>query len=920
MKLSSSLLLATVICIPSGLATGQSKPGLTPADYGKFESLGAGRPSPDGRWFAYQVSRVDERSELRIADLERDTTRTAAWGSNPRFAASSRWLVWTVGMSPDEQEKLTRDKKPIRTGATLLDLRTGVERTFPLISAATFDATGRYLALHGYAPDEPKGKGADLRLLDLAAGTEVALGNVAEFAWSGVGSLIAVTIATGTDAGNGAQVLDAATGRTTGLDASSSVYRQLAWREKGADLAVYRSNGPASKPGNGYTLLAWRGIDRPSPVRLQLDPKALGAPDSLQIVEHRKPSWSEDGSRIGLGFRPVEPDTTAAKPDSARGAQASKPAELPGVQIWHTNDVRIIPMQQAQRQATARRTLLAVWAPDAKRLTWVGSDLMEEALTATGWRHGIERVRSPYPWGTKFGRPYHDVWSVDLASGQRARVLEKVRHEWLSPDGRYLLWFDGKDYWTHNLATGARRNLTAGASAAFANTDDDTPTDLPRPRGVGGWTTGDAAVFLYDAFDVWRANPDGGRVERVTDGARDSVIYRLVRTSPDQQAFDPAKPIFFSLRGEWSEKRGYAVLARNRPVERLVFEDRFLGGLMRADSADRFFYRRETRAESPNYIAAGPSLAQGKPISNTNPFLGDYAWTRSELINFSNETGRPLQGILLYPAGYDPSKRYPMIVYTYEMLSDQVHFFQAPSERSYYNYTAWTQHGYFVLMPDIHFRARDPGVAALETVRPAVAAVAAKGLIDPKRVGLIGHSHGGYIATYVPTRTDIFAASVAGAPLTDFVSFMGQIHWNTGSAEVDHWETGQARMEVPYWEDPEAHHRNSPVHKVHEMKTPLLMAHGNKDGVVEFFQATEFFNFARRADRQMVLLVYEDEDHGFRKKPNQIDYHRRILEWFGHYLKGEPAPDWITKGIALERLDAEKKRVGAPVTSAPANR
>jgi acetyl esterase/lipase len=126
-------------------------------------------------------------------------------------------------------------------------------------------------------------------------------------------------------------------------------------------------------------------------------------------------------------------------------------------------------------------------------------------------------------------------------------------------------------------------------------------------------------------------------------------------------------------------------------------------------------------------------------------------------------------------------------------------------------------------------------------------------------------------------------------------------------------------MEVPYWEDPEAHHRNSPVHNVHNMTTPLLMAHGDKDGVVEFFQATEFYNFARRAGKQMVLLVYEGEDHGFTKKPNQIDYHRRILEWFGHYLRDEPAPAWITDGVALPALRAEKQRVAAPPPPAAAN-
>ena len=168
---------------------------------------------------------------------------------------------------------------------------------------------------------------------------------------------------------------------------------------------------------------------------------------------------------------------------------------------------------------------------------------------------------------------------------------------------------------------------------------------------------------------------------------------------------------------------------------------------------------------------------------------------------------------------------------------------------------------------------------------------------------------GGYQATYLPTRTNIFAASVAGAPLTDFVSFMGQLHWNPGQAELSHWETGQARMEVPFWEDPDAHRRSSPIHKVHEMETPLLMAFGNEDGVVDWDQGTEFFNFARRAEKQMVLLVYEGEDHGFRGEANQRDYHRRILEWFGHYLKGDPMPEWIRAGIRFEDLEEEKKRL-----------
>ena len=92
------------------------------------------------------------------------------------------------------------------------------------------------------------------------------------------------------------------------------------------------------------------------------------------------------------------------------------------------------------------------------------------------------------------------------------------------------------------------------------------------------------------------------------------------------------------------------------------------------------------------------------------------------------------------------------------------------------------------------------------------------------------------------------------------------------------------------------------------------VAFGNQDGTVEWWQSTVFYNYARRAGKQMVLLVYEGENHGFTQKPDQVDYHRRILEWFGYYLKGEPAPKWITDGVRFEDLNAEKKRVASPPT------
>lgn len=890
--------------VPVGLA--QEKPILQPHEYGRWENLSTRALSPNGDWVAYEVTRVDETTALRIRSVDTDTTHaTIPWGDNPVFSPDGRWLAWTVGVSPDERERKQKANEPIRQQVGLLSLITGEEQTFEAIQRMAFSASGGFLALQGYAPSEPEGKGADLRILNLTTQQEATFGNVGAMSWSDQDAWLAMTLTTGTDQGNGVQVYDAVSGRLQSLHVSDAVYKQLVWREDALDIAVLRSEAAASVDTSAYALMAWWNVNDRTPEQRILNLASAGIGDTLEVVAHRRPAWSEDGQKLSFGLQPVKRETEEA--DSTAAAEAD--LKLPGVQIWHTSDVRIIPGQQARASADARRTLLAVWDTEGSRVVQVGTDLMESARVLEGWTVAMEQVAEPYPWGAKFGRPYRDVWVVDLETGARERVLEQVRYVWDSADGQYLLWFDGTDYWTAHVASGTKTNITADLGATFANTEYDTPTDLLPPHGVGGWLEEDTAVLLYDQFDVWRVAPDGSGGERLTDGVAEEVVHRVLDLDRENDFLDSTSDLYFSIRGEWTEKRGVARMQPGQAVERLVFEDRFYRSLTRADSTDVLLYQAEARNDSPDLFVTGPDFQSPRQMTETNPFMDDYAWTRAELVNFTSETGKRLQAGLLYPVNHDPSQRYPMIVYTYEVLTPQLHLWERPNERDYYNFTAWTHQGYFVLMPDIVYDAREPGVSALQAVRPAVQAVVEQGLVDADRVGLIGHSWGGYQATYLPTRTNLFAASVAGAPLTDFISFMGQIHWNPGIAEVDHWETGQARMEVPFWEDPEAHFRNSPIHKAHEMETPLLMAHGSEDGVVEFFQATTFYNFARRAGKQMVLLVYEDEDHGFIQEANQIDYHRRILEWFGHYLKGEPAPAWITDGISLDNHDDEKRRV-----------
>ena len=895
------LILALLSVAPS-LVNAQTRPAVQPADYGKWESIGAAALSPDGRWLAYTVNRVDEQVELRLRRLDKDTTIVLSNGSNPVFAANSKWLSYTVNVSPAERDKLERDKKPIRTSIALVDLAaSGKTTTIAQGAGARFSGDARFLAARLYPVDATKRDAADLLVRDLGAGSTQTFGNVSAFSWAERGALLAMTVETDGSVGNGVQVLDANSGQLRTLSSGNDRYRALAWRRGATDLAVLRSQSTPGFRDSTNQVLAWRDVGALAPRAYTLDP-TVGTlvPTGLRIAEQRVPEWSRDGTflSIGLRARTVSPDTFSVSGTDKRS----------DVQVWHARDLRPIPQQKAQENADARRTLYAVWHVNEQRLVQVGRELQEQVTVDEAGNMALETSAERYGFGARFGRPQRDVDAIDLKSGERRRLLSGHRFQMsLSPDGRQVAHFKDGHWWFTQTATGTAINGSAKAGGGFEDREDDHPADAPAPWGTAGWSADGKWFLVYDKYDLWRLASDGTRAERLTNGATDRVVHRITRLEPPDQrrSIDLTKPIYLTLTGEWSKETGFARLVGGQSLQRLAPTAASHTRLMKADSAATLAYSRERFDESPNWFVGGADLRDERRVSDLNPFQSQYAWGKAELVEFTSDSGRRLQGALYYPANYDPARKYPMIVNTYEIMSTALHAYLPPSERTPYNRTAWTQRGYFVFAPDVVFRSGDPGRSYMEALIPAVKSVLARGMVDSARVGLVGHSWGGYEAAYAPTQTNIFATSIAGAPITNFLSFAGAFHWTPGFPEFDHWETGQARMAKPPWEDVEGHLRNSPAAFVHKLERPMLMVFGDADGTVDWHQGVEFYNFARRAGKEdFVMLVYPGEDHGLRKKENQIDYHRRIFEWFGHWLKGEPAADWIRRGVTWQERKA----------------
>ncbi|MGD8330219.1 MAG: prolyl oligopeptidase family serine peptidase, partial [Acidobacteriota bacterium] len=875
---------------PPGAAT-QTKPAITPADYGQWETLGSGELAPDGGYFAVGVRRVDGASALHIYSLT--TTASGTTASEPRvvdnggsaeFSPDSRWLAYGIGYSEDEREAMRSRDEPVRDKMGLLDLRSGDEQSFDAVASFGFDDSGAYLWMRGY-PVEGR-EAADLVVRDLASGATVNFGNVSEFSWQDDAPRLAMTVDTEGGAGNGVQLYDAAAGTLLSLDSGDATFTELSWRKDAADLAVLRSVEDAAHEEPTHVVLAWRGLDDGASDSLRFDYHAApGADPDMRVVEHRAPSWSDDGSAIFFGLREWTPkpaddeeesvdegDTGDGSGDMGEGAAADRDEPEPAdVDVWHARDERIIPMQKLQEQRDRQKSYLSVWHIADDRALRLGSDYDEDIELLAGQQYATETDRTPYLVDGMFGRRWYDIDLIDVNTGERTRVVDRVRYfSGGSAAGKYLLYFKDDQHFAYEIATGRHVDLTSSLPTSFVDEDYDYPVEQKPSWGVAGWSDGDEAVLLYDRYDIWRVPPGGRGAMRITDGAEEEIRYRYVRLDDAPFSFggppptiDLDEPLMLSMFGQWTKKSGYARLSLadgGSSPQPLIYLDKSVGRVSKASDAEVYAYMVQDFDDSPDYFV-GSGLADAAQITHTNPFQADFAWGHSELIDYSCEFGPRVQGALFYPANYEPGRSYPMITYVYEMLSQGVHNYSVPSERSSYNPAVWTSLGYFVLEPDIFYRGRYPGTSAVECIRPAVKTVTDTGMVDAARVGLVGHSWGGYEAAYVPTKTDIFAAAVSGAALTNFFSMFGTIHWNQGMPESSHWETGQARMDVPYWDDMEAYVRESPVMGIPDLETPMLMAFGDSDGTVDFHQGVEMYNYARRAGKQFVMLVYAGENH-----------------------------------------------------------
>jgi dipeptidyl aminopeptidase/acylaminoacyl peptidase len=540
----------------------------------------------------------------------------------------------------------------------------------------------------------------------------------------------------------------------------------------------------------------------------------------------------------------------------------------------------------------------------ARRYVLLGSDSFPTLRFTRDLRAAIALTEVPYAIERMWGEGGDDVHLVDVATGRRTLVARRVPFgAQLSPDGRYVLWFgdDGRWY-AYSVATRRTADLTGGTGGVtFARETWDTPSE-PAPWGVAGWTRGDRSVLVYDRFDIWELDPSGAREPRVvTDsvGRRRGIVFRHARLDTLERFIDPARPLLLAATDDSTKASGFwrDRLDAVAPPESLLMAHQRLTAEARARDAEVVLLTRESFREPPDLWVADAGLRDARRLSDANPQQRDYRWGTAQLVRWRSADGVPLRGILFKPDGFDPRRKYPMVVYFYEQLSDELHDYRMSFPRNTIQPTHYVSHGYLVFFPDIAYSNGYPGPSAVKSILPGVQMLIDSGFVKEDGVGIAGQSWGGYQTAYIITQSNLFRAAFAGAPVANMTSAYGGIRWDSGLARPFQYERAQSRIGGSLWEYPMRYLENSPLFHADRVRTPLLIMHNDADGAVPWYQGIEMFVALRRLGREAYLLNYNGDAHNPTKRANQQDVAMRMMQFFDHHLRGAPAPDWMLRGI-----------------------
>jgi dipeptidyl aminopeptidase/acylaminoacyl peptidase len=688
-------------------------------------------------------------------------------------------------------------------------------------------------------------------------------------------------------------VLNLETNKLTNIhSAKKAKYDQLQFSESGKRfgfVADLDSTKVQIRPNELYT---WQ--EGQSEANKLLDNSS--APKGYLVSSDGKIHFSKDESKLYFGLRkpPIIQDTTLLKD------------EIANVEVWTYNEPRLYTVQELQLKNDTIQSFQTVFNFNTKKLAQIGTEaLPNTVLTHEGnATYTLANTSLPYDLESQWtGRQLYDYAIVNTNTGETKINLNKFPSSHLSPNAKYVYGYHEIDstWFSYNIATEKYNELTKGKP--FYDELNDSP-DFPNAYGLVGWTENDKDILIYDRFDIWKINPDTGEAKNLTNGRNSKTVYRYINLDDEVQHISLNSNWLLSTFNESSKDGGYAEFNPKTNTLKILESGPFnYSRPKKAELSNNILFTKESFKEFPNLRLTNLSFKNQTILSDANPQQKDYNWGTIELVNWTSLDGKELTGMLVKPENFDPNKKYPMIVNFYERSSNDLHNHRSPSYgRSTINYSFYASRGYLIFNPDVEYRIGYPGESAYNCVIPGINMLIEKGFVDKNNIGVQGHSWGGYQIAYLVTKTDIFKAAEAGAPVPNMISAYGGIRWWTGLSRQFQYEHTQSRIGGTPWDYPLRYIENSPIFNIDKINTPLLIMHNDADGHVPWYQGIELFTSLRRLGKPSWFLNYNDEPHWPLKFQNRRDFNIRLAQFFDYYLKGAEKPMWMDRGVpAIEK-------------------
>ena len=884
------------------MKTSAQKKELDHTVYDSWQSIRETSFHPQGKYIIYAIVPQEGDGRFIIRNVKTGNELSIARATQAVFTENGEYLVAKIKPSFVETRKAKIDKKKAdempKDSLVIVELATNTIQKIPSVKSFQLAEHGNDMIV--YLKDK-KGdinkEGSDLVMRDLSSAKEKTFSNISQYLIHP--KAMGVVMYQVKTKQKESQILLATIADTNTKVLTKQVYTatNFIWDEEGKQLAYLVEKDSADKALQKNYYLAYYTPSLETAISI-FDKSNKTIPTNYTIGGDRKMKFSKSGNKLEFGVQPILPIKDTSLPDFDRVS----------VDIWHYNDPIIQPAQLKALESTLKSTELVFLNTQNKNTIYLGKIKDRDLMTTAEGDGAIvyATIDSSYLLASQWqGFSLKDIYAIATNDGQRKLIQKEWKGNLMSAsyDGNALLYYDEpqKKYFAYNATTGKTIQIAKDIKTSLFDEENDLPDD-PNAYGIAKWMDNNQEVLMYDRYDIWLVDVNGIKAsKKLTNGRMNKIISRFIETDAERKTL--AKNAILLIKG-------YSEVDKSELISTLNLADGAFNlinqvpmhftTIVGASHSNDIAVMQEDEVKSPNLYLYTLAATKQNPtsIATINTQQANYNWMSSQIVKWKAYTGKMAEGVLYLPENFDAKKKYPMIVYFYERSNQTLHNYLAPAPTpSRLNIPFFASRGYIVFVPDIWYTRGYPGQSAYDYILSGTRAMIQKGFVDSTKVGLQGQSWGGYQIAYLITKTNLYAAAWAGAPVVNMTSAYSGIRWGPGISRQFQYEKSQTRLGASLWERPDLYIKNSPLFSLPNIKTPLVIMSNDADDAVPWYQGIEMYSDMKRLNKKVWLLVYNNEAHNLVERKNRKDIQIREQQFFDTYLKGAPMPEWLSKGV-----------------------